>query len=326
MEVAAFTPKLLQGVSPMRTKVATVWAAHLWTCLWAFSWLLPIFLINTQANGASAQKVMSICGRNRLSSRMLQGEPSSQLTGGVEAPLGEWPWQIRLGAKQGRNLISWFCGGSIISENYILTAAHCLESGPNAQYVVRVGDHNANAYEQGEEDYAVLRWRIHPMYNKADNFANDIAILRLARPIRYHRRVTPICLPHKVNEEPAVGTTCMVTGWGMIGAGNAPFSSVLRQGRVVVLSRFVCRDRSYWGPSVKDSNICAGYPDGHVDACKGDSGGPLVCYDEKEDHWSLQGLVSFGWDQGCGFAKKPAIYTKVSSYLNWIHLTTGNTV
>ncbi|OWA50718.1 putative Chymotrypsin-like elastase family member 2A [Hypsibius exemplaris] len=257
------------------------------------------------------------CGQRR--------QDLSHLTGGREAVSGGWPWQVRLGVRQNGGFISWICGGSILSEKYVITAAHCLDSGPNAQYVVRIGDHDSSIFERGQEDIPVVRYRIQEQYAQHNHFANDIAILRLARPPTWGPRVSTVCLPG-TNDDPSPGNTCYVTGWGLTGAGNSPYSNVLRQARVGIIARNECRERSYWGYGVKNTNICAGYLEGKIDACKGDSGGPLVCLEERTGRWILEGLVSYGWDKGCGFPGKPAVYTRVASYLNWISAVTGNTL
>jgi secreted trypsin-like serine protease len=116
--------------------------------------------------------------------------------------------------------------------------------------------------------------RIHQQYVKEDNFANDIAILRLARPIVLKAQVSPVCLPG-INDDPTPGRSCYVTGWGLIGSGNAPFSNVLREGKVTIISRDLCRQGRLWGNSVKNTNICAGYLNGKVDACKVS---PIFCF------------------------------------------------
>ncbi|XP_055341082.1 chymotrypsin-like elastase family member 2A [Paramacrobiotus metropolitanus] len=272
---------------------------------------------------------ISRCGLTRTYQHLIEAEDASahfsKLIGGSEAVAGSWPWQIRLGIRAPNRQIMWMCGGSILSDIYIITAAHCLEPGLNMPYVVRIGEHSANRVDDGAEDIPVLRARIHEKYNKLANYLNDIAILRLSRPIKFRENVLPVCLP-SANDDPPAGTSCFVTGWGNTGPGKPPFSSVLKEGKVRVIGRGICQSPFFWGSGVRNTNICAGYPEGQTDACRGDSGGPLVCQHPNGKQWVLQGLVSFGWSQGCGFPGKPAVYTRVSHYLSWIEKTTGSTI
>lgn len=133
--------------------------------------------------------------------------------------------------------------------------------------MVRLGEHDVNSFNPGEEDYQVLRIRIHEKYSKENAFANDIAILRVAKRITFRNQVSPVCLP-EINEDPNPGTQCFVTGWGNTGPGRAPFSNVLKQGPVKIIARQLCQSPLFWGNGVKSSNVCAGYPQGKIDACR----------------------------------------------------------
>ncbi|GAV04935.1 hypothetical protein RvY_15135 [Ramazzottius varieornatus] len=214
--------------------------------------------------------------------------------------------------------INWMCGGSLLNDIYVITAAHCLESAVNGNYVVRVGEHDIRVQNGGQENIAVSRLRLHPSYGgQSRNFIHDIAILRLSKAVTFRSKVLPVCLP-VVSEEPAAGTRCIVTGWGLMGKVQAV---KLQQGNVQIISRSTCGTAP-----IAASQVCAGTVDGSVDACSGDSGGPLVCQNSTTRKWVVQGLVSFGPSAGCGIPRMPAVYTKVSFYVPWIKSLTANAV
>jgi secreted trypsin-like serine protease len=193
-----------------------------------------------------------------------------------------------------------------------------------------VGDHNQieSVLEAAQKEHNVLRKRLHPRYGgPSSNFANDIAILRLATPITFRPQVSPVCIPPAM-EEPAHGTNCFVTGWGKLSSrSNEP--ARLQEGSVKIMGKEVCTSAQYWGRLLA-SQVCASGQSnaGIVDACKvrlisntdfrcfssnnlnsknykkffplfqGDSGGPLVCQNPNSKKWVLQGLVSFGSTAG----------------------------
>ncbi|XP_055342010.1 chymotrypsinogen B-like [Paramacrobiotus metropolitanus] len=257
------------------------------------------------------------CGTPQISPR----SEMSRVKGGSDAIAGSWPWQIRLGVRYPNGQVSWICGGSILTEKYVVTAAHCLLDGVNGQYVVRAGDHDQSRVEASQVDHTVLRVGRHPQYGGERTFVNDIAILRLATNLTFKAQVSPVCIPSTC-QDVAQGTNCMVTGWGGSGPIGNMNKPLLQQGRVQIIGREQCA-RRYWGGMVTGAvQVCAGTPTLTTDACKGDSGGPLVCQDPASRKWVLHGIVSFG--AGCT-SNKPAVYTRVSGLLDWIKTTTGNT-
>ncbi|XP_055350603.1 chymotrypsinogen B-like isoform X2 [Paramacrobiotus metropolitanus] len=262
------------------------------------------------------------CGIPQISPR----SDMSRVKGGNDAVPGSWPWQVRLGIRQANGQVMWNCGGSILTEKYVVTAAHCLVGGVNAQYMIRAGDHDQTRTEVAQVDRAVLRIGQHPNYaGQSGNFRNDIAILRLATNLTFKAQISPVCLPISKEDIPH-GTTCMVTGWGKSGPTGTSYKPALQQGRVQIIGRQQCAAQ-YWGNMVTSNvQVCAGTPAGTVDACSGDSGGPLVCQDPTSRRWVLHGVVSFGPLTGCGNPTKPAVYTRITGLLDWIKTTTGNTV
>jgi len=238
-----------------------------------------------------------------------------RIVGGTEAVSGSWPWQIslrRCSNCHGTSSEGYHtCGGVILSERWVISAAHCISNG--VQYKIVAGDHNRDHAESTEQVREVQQIIVNSHY--ATDGDRDAALLYLSTPLTFNDRVKPICLSTDV---PAVGTNCVATGWGTThGTGS---NTVLRQVPLPILSDSYCADR--YGSSITPYTVCAGYEEGGRDTCQGDSGGPLVC--EIDGSWQLHGLTSFG--RGCAEAGWPGVYARVTPIMDWIQAYTNNAV
>jgi len=184
---------------------------------------------------------------------------------------------------------------------------------------VRAGDHSRTKVEPGEETIQVARFIIHPQYNPKTT-ENDVAILKLQRGFTLGPTKRVICLPQPNQSLPA-GTQCVITGWGTTRyEGKMP--DALQEALVPIVSDSVCNDRSHYAGMLNQNVMfCAGRLTGGVDSCQGDSGGPLVC--KQGNSWVIQGVTS--WGNGCADANYPGVYTRVSTFTNWI-LATANSI
>nr|NP_001090463.1 epidermis specific serine protease S homeolog precursor [Xenopus laevis]AAH83024.1 Prss27 protein [Xenopus laevis] len=240
---------------------------------------------------------------------------SDRIVGGTDSKKGEWPWQISLTYKN-----DFLCGGSLIADSWVLTAAHCFDSLEVSYYNVYLGAHQLSALGNSTVTRGVKRIIKHPDF-QYEGSSGDIALIELEKPVTFTPYILPVCLPSH-NVQFAAGSMCWVTGWGNIQAG-APLSSpkTLQKAEVGIIDRSSCETmyKSSLGYStgvdfIQKDMVCAGYKEGQVDACQGDSGGPLVF--NVNNVWLQLGIVSWGF--GCAEPDRPGVYTKVQFYQDWL--------
>ncbi|XP_008156956.2 transmembrane protease serine 11F [Eptesicus fuscus] len=254
----------------------------------------------------------SRCGIRMTSSNMpLPAYTSTEriVQGRETAMEGEWPWQASLQLKGAGHQ----CGASLISNTWLLTAAHCFRKNKDPhQWIATFG----TTIKPPAVERNVGKIILHENYHRETN-ENDIALAQLTTRVEFSNVVQRVCLPDSSIKLPPK-TSVFVTGFGSI-VDDGPTQNKLRQARVETISSDVCNRKDVYDGMITSGMLCAGFMEGKVDACKGDSGGPLV-YDN-HDIWYLIGIVS--WGQSCALPKKPGVYTKVTQYRNWIASKTG---
>ncbi|XP_035291073.1 coagulation factor IX-like [Anguilla anguilla] len=239
-----------------------------------------------------------------------------RIVGGNEVIPGEIPWQVALMDK--RTLLG-FCGGAILSDLWVITAAHCLLEGKVDSIFVRVGEHNVHKKEGTEGDYEIAEKHVHPHYNKAQSqYNHDVALLRLQKPIAFSDFALPVCLGPKEFTEALLraDSKSVVSGWGKVRFEGVE-SPVLQKVEVPYVDRTQCKGSS--NDRITRFMFCAGYATEKRDSCQGDSGGPHTT--KQGDTWFLTGIIS--WGEECAKEGKYGIYTRVSRYYTWISHTTG---
>ncbi|KAM7325652.1 hypothetical protein ACRRTK_015905 [Alexandromys fortis] len=204
-----------------------------------------------------------------------------KIIGGYMCEKNSVPYQVSLNA--GYHL----CGGSLISDQWVLTAAHCYKP----QLQVRLGEFNLHDVEGGEQIINAAKIISHPKYSN-DTTDNDIMLIKLNSPATINSQVSTVSLPRSC---PSVGIDCLVSSWG----------------DTVSIGYSVCH--SAYPHKITRNMFCVGFLEEEKDSCEDDSGGPLVCNEE------LQGIVS--WGTSCGKDRKPGVNTKVCNYLDWIQQT-----
>lgn len=241
------------------------------------------------------------------------------IVGGQPAQSGAWPWQVRLAITTQEG--TFLCGGSLVSDQWVLTAAHCIDNAGStvspANVTVRAGSLQRDS---GGVVVGVSRIIKHHAYEPATT-DNDIALLRLSSPLPLSSTINVVA-PLSASQESqlaASNTLATVTGWGTT-SPDGDTSTVLLQTQVPLLTSSDCAATSAYGRSKLSSNmICAGYPSGGKDSCQGDSGGPLVVPNGQGGH-VLAGIVS--WGESCAAPNYPGVYTRVANYQPWLQTHT----
>ncbi|HYF66250.1 MAG TPA: trypsin-like serine protease [Herpetosiphonaceae bacterium] len=234
--------------------------------------------------------------------------PTDKIVGGVEAAPGAWPWMVRL------KLGQYMCGGSLVTAEWIVTAAHCVEGISASQSTAYLGDHDRTVVESSEQSRAVSQIIIHPNYNTS-NSDSDIALIKLASPATLNSRVGLV--PMVTSSDSAlfaVGVNATVTGWGTTSSGGSS-PAKLRQVAVPIVSNATCNASISYNGRITANMLCAGYAQGGKDSCQGDSGGPLVV--PNGSSWKLAGVVS--WGDGCAAANKYGVYTRLVNFVSWVN-------
>ncbi|KAI3365681.1 hypothetical protein L3Q82_010758 [Scortum barcoo] len=239
----------------------------------------------------------------------------SRIVGGVDAARGDWPWQVDVQTDTSGHI----CGGSIILENWVLSAAHCFPNPSDvSSYIIYAGRYQLNGINLQQSSHRVSQVVIPYGYDEPHN-GKDVALVHLSTPVTWSDYVQPICLPDSGTLFPD-GMECYVTGWGNIRDEVAlPGIGTLQQVNVPIISQSSCQEMYQTDPTeqvnILYDMICAGYQEGGKDSCQGDSGGPLVCQ-MVNGTWVQAGVVSFGL--GCAGQNKPGVYARLTSFSSFI--------
>ncbi|XP_043210235.1 coagulation factor IX-like [Amphibalanus amphitrite] len=241
------------------------------------------------------------------------GVRQTRVVGGTDATAGQFPWQA--GIVSTGNTRSW-CGGSVINNRYVLTAAHCTDGKDASQIQVMLGDLRIGTTDAGEQRYSVVQIIEHPQYTSASGSGWDFSLLKLDREITFSSTISPVCLAEA--GQTYADVTAIASGYGRVGA-EEPQATTLQHVQLPVWSQSRCQGN--WGTTLKSNMICAGgYPEGGRSVCMGDSGGPLVT--EVSGRFRLIGVVSFG--RPCALANSPDVFARVTEALTWIQSNTAD--
>uniref|UniRef100_A0A147BBW4 Putative trypsin-like serine protease n=1 Tax=Ixodes ricinus TaxID=34613 RepID=A0A147BBW4_IXORI len=234
---------------------------------------------------------------------------NKRIVGGENANPDQWTWMAAL---LRRETGTHYCGGVLISNRYVITAAHCTVGLKATNITVRLGAYNIRESEPNAVDIEVSRLRQHPRFMQ-DTFMNDISVLRLKHSVKFNEHIRPVCLPMR-RTDTFFKKQATVLGWGTRAFGG-PYSAILQQVKLRVWNNSEC-DTKFVQPITK-AFLCAGPLKEKGDSCQGDSGGPLMVQDKNTKQWTLIGIVS--WGIKCGEPGIPGIYTRVTEYLDFIY-------
>ncbi|MBN3296697.1 MASP1 protease, partial [Amia calva] len=282
--------------------------------------------------------ILSACGEPLLPLPGLL----KRIVGGRSAEPGYFPWQVLIMVQDMSRVPEdkWFGSGALLSESWVLTAAHVLRSQRRDSTVIPVA-----------EDHVVVYLGLHNVHNKANAvnrsvekiilhedfdpriYNNDIALVKLKKKVSMNPFIMPICLPptNQESSSPQPNTLGLVAGWGIsnpnismdytVSSDLGTVSDVLQYVKLPVVlqtecqSSYASRSGSY---NITDNMFCAGFYEGGKDTCLGDSGGAFTMEDPKTKRWVVQGLVSWGGPEECGSQRVYGVYTKVANYGDWL--------
>ncbi|XP_044742258.1 trypsin-1-like [Chrysoperla carnea] len=232
--------------------------------------------------------------------------PEGRIVGGKNVTIEEVPYQVAL--KVGG---SPWCGGTIISDIFILTAAHCSKGVSERSLSVHAGSTFPHTYENGNV-HRVKRIYVHEKYSSS-TLDFDVAILELETPLQFSNTIKSLSLPGK-DEFLEENETVLISGWGTLEEGGQ-LATVLQAVEIPVVNQNVCQQLYSNFLDVTPRMLCAGYIEGGKDHCNGDSGGPVV------SNGKVHGIVS--WANGCARPNFPGVNTRVTAVREWIRSKIG---
>jgi len=260
----------------------------------------------------------------RCGTPAIRPDTTSNIEGGKDAIPYSWPWQAALFWKTNKGM-EYHCGATLISNQWLMTGAHCVKNLPDASsYLVKLGVFNhAKNDEPGEEVLGLSEIHMHPNYDAGRQCCSpyDIALLKLSKPVEYSDHISPVCLPVEQDDEvPPSGASVVSIGWGLTAPAEREANPTLRQVFSPLVSNEEC-NRGNQGNVDEKVMFCAGESNKH--ACKGDSGGPVLHQDPKTGTWKQIGITAWfvrppTQASGCPGPQNYNVYTKVSACLDFI--------
>ncbi|XP_036359157.1 atrial natriuretic peptide-converting enzyme-like isoform X2 [Octopus sinensis] len=269
----------------------------------------------TTTTVASTTTVAPVCGKvshqikTKYANRAIDKPFYSKLVN-EDTAYGMYPWQVAVEHITGAYSdfyysTEYFCGGTILHNDWIISAAHCFVGKKKESLIIKVGDHNKKIWDTYEQTFKVAELIIHAKYDD-NSYDYDIALIKIepnkkGNGIVFNDYVQPACLPDK-NTTYFESERCHISGWGNTGKA---YPSILKAATVPLIEAHLCK--AMYKNSITPRMICAGYVEGGLNSCQGDDGGPLVC--NKDGVYTLTGVTS--WGNGCGHPRNPGVYTNV---------------
>ncbi|XP_070317144.1 serine protease 38 isoform X2 [Odocoileus virginianus] len=290
-----------------RTVPGEPWPTTLSLLLLLF--LLPPTQVAATARRHPASEEVAFSRDVACGQRPVQGK----ILGGVDALERKWPWQVSV-HYTGFHI----CGGSIVDEYWILSAAHCFDRSTNTEaYDIYVGLVDLQVAGNHTQWFEVNRVIIHPTYELYHPIGGDVALVQLKTRIVFSDAVLPICIAPP--DLTLSNLSCWATGWGSI-SQQGDTSNTLQEAQLPLVPLHLCR-QLYGQTSIQPDMLCAGSFRDMKTACEGDSGSPLVC--EFNHTWVQIGVVS--WGKGCTYPMFPTVFARVSFFSRWIQHHIENT-
>lgn len=234
----------------------------------------------------------------------------NRIVGGEETQVNQYPWMVVL-LYSGR----FYCGGTLINNQYVLTAAHCVSGFNKDRITVRLLEHDRSSTDGPPTiTFKVIRIVKHACYSSS-SYNNDIALLQLNEAVKFDNVLRPVCLPTPGRS--FTGLDGIVTGWGAT-SEHGDVSDTLMEVTVPIQSNDDCKKSGYGESRITENMLCAGFKEGKKDSCQGDSGGPI--HIKNDTIYQIVGVVS--WGEGCAKPNFPGVYSRVNRYGTWIRSNT----
>ncbi|XP_073701199.1 granzyme B-like [Garra rufa] len=250
--------------------------------------------------------LLSIC--LLLSIFSLSGGFESGIVGGHEVKPHSKPYMASLQYRR-----QHICGGMLIRNDYVLTAAHCLNQVSHNRHHVEVvlGAHNITEVETSQQRIQVMKFIRHPMFEQSNepNYSYDIMLLKLKKKAELNKFVKVMSLPKKNGKTPA-NVDCSIAGWGLKTPKGNQASDVMREVKLKLQENSKCKEK--WQQHFNSETMICSVSDGRHAFCLGDSGSPLIC------NTKPQGIASYTIHDNCTNTTYPQVYVKISFFLPWI--------
>lgn len=267
----------------------------------------PRFSLNNINNEESLRIVNNAANRPEERGCGVTTKQFPRITGGRPAEPDEWPWMVAILRK---GYPAAWCGGALITDRHVLTAAHCIHKFKVAELFARLGEYDFKQFNETRSRDFRIAAMVHHIDFDPLNYENDIALMRIEKATIFNSYVWPVCMPPL--GEMWEGYNGIVTGWGTQHFGG-PASNILMEVNLPIWQMAKCRE--VFVERITDNIICAGAEEGGRDSCQGDSGGPLLVQLPNR-RWIVVGIVS--WGIRCGEKNRPGVYTRVDRYTQWI--------
>ncbi|NXP56100.1 ACRO protein, partial [Heliornis fulica] len=243
-----------------------------------------------------------------------------RVVGGTGALPGSWPWIVSI-QNPWNTGTGHICGGSLISPQWVLTAAHCFVNARSESTERTKGRRpSGRTLPSPAEGLPGRKLAWCHCLPASSSSTNDVALLQLDQPVKCNDYIQLACVPDPWLRMSEL-STCYVSGWGATTARSAGYTDVLQEAQVNLIDIHLCNSSQWYRGAIQSHNLCAGYPQGGIDTCQGDSGGSLVCKDRHADYYWLVGVTS--WGSGCTRQRRPGVYTSTKDFYDWILVQMG---